>query len=725
MASVYSEYAALGLSFALVMKEMGPKDIVLSFGQRDPGKKPTDMDDCPCFLEDIVILAEFSEVLGPIPLLTVPLNTKDLEIDLDDFILKIMSVDYQASASGNFRFTTDTQVLQTDVIDGVHAYIHYFTLNDVNARGFVRPMCLAYISRDRSKLETKLSILKANFLQASGAMKGENNVLFLEEVSLGLQQLKDLQQKYFRWKQSMEEEEGESETSEDVALMASTNLDQLVEQQIEYNKILQSARSILENKDLCESLSPWKDTFCASSLPEIEQYMAYVKLVVGNHEPMIPNQRRGDTELRPIAALSPFGVAISVWHLCCTRSQFEGCDLALTGGCFWWQRAEEHVGHRMGQVAASMTSKSSKIEAQQAVASKLYRQLLLLLIPTSVPISYESRLPPIPVNNKEITIQIVSGKVVSDKVGSCKDSDTGYYSSKESVTKKDEMCSEKLSTYTEQSFEPRSVPSLDSLNSGAYPKGTIYEKSLKSTDLTSDIESNDDSVEAADSAVSEVFEFPVKELWCQCIWTASTGGASSNPVAKIQHFFQTFSKVAQHILYSLLIGRTLVIAGSNSLREKVLKIISAVLYFVPVRENSRYLRWHRGILVPAHIEHYKVIGLCIPERLTIHDMISPRDKNAVTILDVNTKKILGPAYCGALLAGLHENFDQNFVCPEALVLYIQSVLTGIHQKVLLFEALSLGQPKVRARITKDAMNTLGLKGRDLDIIHHLKMYVKM
>jgi guanine nucleotide exchange protein SMCR8 len=56
-------------------------------------------------------------------------------------------------------------VLQTPVIPGVHAYVHYFTLYDIHARGFVRPMCLAFVSRDRSKLEKEFLNLRENFLK--------------------------------------------------------------------------------------------------------------------------------------------------------------------------------------------------------------------------------------------------------------------------------------------------------------------------------------------------------------------------------------------------------------------------------------------------------------------------------------------------------------------------------------------------------------------------------
>lgn len=61
----------------------------------------------------------------------------------------------------------DTQLVQQDLNPGVHVYVHYFTLYDVRARGFVRPMCLSYISSDYRKLLHYFSQLKQKFTAVS------------------------------------------------------------------------------------------------------------------------------------------------------------------------------------------------------------------------------------------------------------------------------------------------------------------------------------------------------------------------------------------------------------------------------------------------------------------------------------------------------------------------------------------------------------------------------
>jgi hypothetical protein len=55
-------------------------------------------DPCPCTQQDFIIFAEFSEVLGPVPLLTIPLHAEESAgIEINNFIMRIMSVDYQAN----------------------------------------------------------------------------------------------------------------------------------------------------------------------------------------------------------------------------------------------------------------------------------------------------------------------------------------------------------------------------------------------------------------------------------------------------------------------------------------------------------------------------------------------------------------------------------------------------------------------------------------------------
>jgi hypothetical protein len=52
-----------------------------------------------CTRQDFIIFAEFSEVMGPVPLLTIPLQVEEgAGIEINNFIMRIMSLDYHANS---------------------------------------------------------------------------------------------------------------------------------------------------------------------------------------------------------------------------------------------------------------------------------------------------------------------------------------------------------------------------------------------------------------------------------------------------------------------------------------------------------------------------------------------------------------------------------------------------------------------------------------------------
>ena len=47
---------------------------------------------------------------------------------------------------------SDVPCIRTNIIQNFHAILHYFTLKDSQARGGVRPSCIAYITQNQTKL---------------------------------------------------------------------------------------------------------------------------------------------------------------------------------------------------------------------------------------------------------------------------------------------------------------------------------------------------------------------------------------------------------------------------------------------------------------------------------------------------------------------------------------------------------------------------------------------
>ncbi|XP_067859011.1 guanine nucleotide exchange protein smcr8a isoform X2 [Heptranchias perlo] len=108
-----------------------------------------------------------------------------------------MSVDYQASFVGHppgtsypkLNFVEDSKVVLGDSKEGAFAYVHHLTLYDLEARGFVRPFCMAYISADENKIMEEFQELSEEFSKASECLKTGNRKAFANELEKKLQDL--------------------------------------------------------------------------------------------------------------------------------------------------------------------------------------------------------------------------------------------------------------------------------------------------------------------------------------------------------------------------------------------------------------------------------------------------------------------------------------------------------------------------------------------------------
>lgn len=149
------------------------------------------------FGQDFILISEFSEQVGPQPLLTVPDQTKACgSFDLNHFALRIMSVDYQTTFAGStgcahpkLNFVEDSKVVLGDSREGAYAYVHHLTLYDLEARGFVRPFCMAYVSSEEEKMMRCFRQLSAEFSKASECLKTGNRKNFANEVDKRLSDL--------------------------------------------------------------------------------------------------------------------------------------------------------------------------------------------------------------------------------------------------------------------------------------------------------------------------------------------------------------------------------------------------------------------------------------------------------------------------------------------------------------------------------------------------------
>ena len=132
-------------------------------------------------------------------MLTMPDDPKVIgSFDLNHFSVRIMSVDYQASGpvhtshatpGPRLNFNEDSKVILGDSAEDAFAYVHHMTLFDLEARGMVRPFCMAYVCSDQEKLMEHFSELSAGFSLASDSLKTGNRQAFSMELQRKLQEL--------------------------------------------------------------------------------------------------------------------------------------------------------------------------------------------------------------------------------------------------------------------------------------------------------------------------------------------------------------------------------------------------------------------------------------------------------------------------------------------------------------------------------------------------------
>ncbi|KAG1662889.1 Guanine nucleotide exchange protein smcr8a [Nymphon striatum] len=142
--------------------------------------------DCDKISSDFIMVIEFCEVDGPKPTITIPSHLK-CALDLNNFALRILSSDYQGAES--CLPTEDAQGLLPDVLPGIHAYVHYITLSDIQSRGYVHPMCLSYVTVDNKKLFDQFENIRNQLLIVSSHLKYGSKLLFKRELGYKLEDL--------------------------------------------------------------------------------------------------------------------------------------------------------------------------------------------------------------------------------------------------------------------------------------------------------------------------------------------------------------------------------------------------------------------------------------------------------------------------------------------------------------------------------------------------------
>lgn len=138
-----------------------------------------------------LMCVDFHSHLQPSPM------SPSASFELDPDVNKTSS---SVKSSSKFSLSRDTSIINYwDAATSVAACVHHFTLYDIEARGFVRPFCLAYVSYDQTKPVFFFEKIRQRFNEITDLFKKSNFNLFKRELEQRCADLKYTREIFIKW----------------------------------------------------------------------------------------------------------------------------------------------------------------------------------------------------------------------------------------------------------------------------------------------------------------------------------------------------------------------------------------------------------------------------------------------------------------------------------------------------------------------------------------------
>ncbi|KAK3585583.1 hypothetical protein CHS0354_036770 [Potamilus streckersoni] len=226
-------------------------------------------------LEDFILIAEFSEREGPKPVLVIPKDGGQ-GFDQNEFSVRILAVDHHSSVTDGFHLTEDNQVVMEDSENEIYTFVHHLVLNDFLARGYVRPFCISYITKDSRKIMSCYTDLSQQMNKVARYIKYGNRLVFMRDLEQHLEDLRLTKETLL--KVHGHEADGHDTGSElspsDSNLLASLNLIRQAKEEVD--AILCVMRSIMEDRQLAEKFAHLERQFWSQQSQEtIDNYECF------------------------------------------------------------------------------------------------------------------------------------------------------------------------------------------------------------------------------------------------------------------------------------------------------------------------------------------------------------------------------------------------------------------------------------------------------------------
>ncbi|XP_037797892.1 uncharacterized protein LOC119593059 [Penaeus monodon] len=786
--------------------------------------------------EDIILLAEFSEIEGPMPLLTIP-RCQPSHLDLNDFVVKVMSTDY-LNTSGEFRVCADTQMVQQDIEPGIHVYVHYFTLYDVRARGFVRPMCLSYISSDSRKLLHYFSHLRLLFSKATKYLKLSNLTRFTNEMQELITDLEYTKDRYIQVqrqfsidmessplpqemaktpeeilnipqlstkdddqtkvqravreifstaaatgiphynglleeavltslgsvgsdKQDVEAAEQKQSTAsmrsltpvscnllnsddDEEALLKHTTLEAVAMQLMECQHIMDIVKPHMDKKDIEEDLACLADQIRSNPQSPLYKAMSKLSMLDVAKEKTKPAicvlslMKRNFRDMRSVQLLCGVGYITCLIKLQSIHERFSKPFLTLIFEDLDREIHENPFGSlfvgnipiiNVAKLKGNIPTVKPKSYSALCWDDHFVQFLGVEASHVATPDSEYSDAFDLPKDGPYVAaaadcLEVFPVMRASDS-GTARQAERKEGMTKASESKKNLESKSELPLLDERQADDNtgaSEPNQQDLNQvdGGCVGGSQHSNSSSSSwaSLIPDL-AGFEEIEEEEEVQEDIAMALGEEL---ITYVGIRERMIASKVCRLSGLVQQFCGVSHCLIHSLLSGRPVVLAAADQYRSLVMLYVRALSTLLPrsPRQKLPMLRWHTGTITSFHIQHYRVVGLCIPERLHVQDLMSNSTLNQVTVLNIETGHISGVAYSGTLVRGVEQYGRRLFHSNSALQAALQAILVTLGLKIYLLYHLL----ETTDRSANDILKGIGIAKGDWDIIKYLTSLIQ-
>ncbi|KAL9557180.1 hypothetical protein MBANPS3_001522 [Mucor bainieri] len=698
---------------------------------------------------DFVLISEFSELEGPLPLAVVTEATyidlkhytntvtdealqHDLKkiglesFDFNSFVLRVVSVDrsteyeqideeskeQQAPMTPSslfeesqtpclFSIPDDTQVYFTDSEHKFFAFTHHLTLFDINARGYVHPVALSYITRDPDKIVIRFEELMEKFSEVSIRMKKGNYSNFTLDLKCRLLDLEYTQStQAFSTNTTTNHSNSQPQQQPQQQQKPALSM-QAIQQAITATKLmidtLESSTSQINNVTSSHSAETADTVRVERKKASTQENQAPASKQVAKEQHSIDPPK----EYKPKCIDTLYPVA-----------HFERKLRSLAQLCQEPDELEEESKHDAEQSGKGHIKRPSITQKTAAMIPLVFSMIEPSSTPSmSVSSSSATTATITSASNSQLQRPTFANAITHDMYAEaikyiqdmthC----LGQSSVVLDVNEEEELFLDPTSSaltfgrtfmLNMDNPQPRAK---EELNAPASPtakdddkerlceeKGNVPESkenaSASATAAIDNVSSTDDEHHAHSQHDQELF-YPILFSPSQ-IWRSESRDATKT---QLLHVLRQYHSLIVDVIFSLLIGRTVIIQGSEKNKSWVQQVVQALAVFVPgqSRERNQIIEWFETAkLTDAQIKGIKLVGVdknCMDPSIHV-------DSSCVLDIDVKSGSLnSSPVYVEGQWINQLLDRMMLFSSDESYLAYLHTVFMNMSLKAFVYHHL--------------------------------------